>query len=227
MKCEEIIAMPTKGKVDIEALSISIVECFPKLNSLEQRLSLELDRLLAAGRAVPCLSLAEKLGEPVETVNRILDNWPGVFSDPLKRVVGYWGLALPAAYPSPHKLTVDGRTLSAWCAWDTLFLPQLLGEDAAIESTSPQGGRVTLTVTPERLERVEPNDACMSVLVPDAAAVQKDVVAAFCHFVHFFPSREAGESWTAERKGTFLLSMEDAYAFARRKNELQYTTLLA
>src|SRR5260370_2210430 len=145
-ECEEITAMPTKDKVDIEALSVSIVECFPKLNPLEQRLSLELYRLLAAGRPVPRLSLAEKLGEPVDTVSRILENWPGVFSDPQKRVVGFWGLALPAAYPSAHKLTVNGRNLSAWCAWDTLFLPQLLGEDATIESTSPQAGVVTLTV---------------------------------------------------------------------------------
>jgi hypothetical protein len=66
---------------NIEALSISIVECFPQLNSLEQRLSLELYRLLAAGRPVPRSSLAEKLGEPVESVNRILESWPGVFSD--------------------------------------------------------------------------------------------------------------------------------------------------
>ena len=163
----------------------------------------------------------------VETVSQVLNGWPGVFSDPKQRVVGYWGLSIPAAYVSPHRLTIDGRTLSAWCAWDTLFLPQLLGQRAEVESASPTPGTtVSLTVTPEEVERVEPVGARMSFLLPDAAAVQKNIVTAFCHFVHFFPSCQAGESWAAQHAGTFLLSIRDAHAVARRKNEEQYGKVL-
>jgi alkylmercury lyase len=101
-------------------------------------------------------------------------------------------------------------------------LPQLLGDAAEIESASPAGGIVRLTVTPERVERVEPAETQMSILLPDTASVQKDVVTAFCHFIHFFPARQAGESWSAQHPQTFLLGIQEAYILARLKNEAQY-----
>jgi alkylmercury lyase len=220
--------MDTREKVDIDALAALIVGFFPKLQSLEKRVSLELYRLLAAGQPVPRSSLAERVGAPIETINHLLENWPGVYSDSKGRVVGYWGLAIGEAMTSQQTLTVDGQSLSAWCAWDTLFLPQLLGKNATIEATSPPpGGTVTLTVTPDRVEKVVPADACMSFLLPDAAAMRKDIPTALCHSVYFFTARQNAESWIQRHKGTFLLSMEESYALARRKNELQYGEALA
>ncbi len=62
----------------------------------------------------------------------------------------------------------------------------------------------------------------MSFLLPDAQEVQKNVVTSFCHFVHFFTSRQAGESWVAKHAGTFVLSIQEAHILARLKNEAQY-----
>ena len=148
-------------------------------------------------------------------MNRILDTWLGVFSDAERRVVGYWGLSIPVAYMSPHTVKINGRTLSAWCAWHTLFLPQLIGQTAEIESVGPaDSGTVRLMVAPDRVERVEPVSAQMSILLPDAQEMQKNVVTSFCHFVHFFPSRQAGEDWVAKHAGTFLLSIHEAQVLA-------------
>jgi alkylmercury lyase len=119
-------------------------------------------------------------------------------------------------------LTIDGQKLSAWCAWDTLFLPELLGKPAEVESRSPGDGAVKLIVTPTGVERVEPEDAQLSFLVPDSAKVETGIVSTFCHFVHFFPSRPAGEAWAAQRPGTFILSVAEAHAVARSKNQAQY-----
>ncbi len=47
-----------KGKGNLDDMAASIVGCFPKLDVLEQRLSLELYRLLAEGQAVPRATLA-------------------------------------------------------------------------------------------------------------------------------------------------------------------------
>lgn len=113
---------------------------------------MHLYHLLAKGAPVARQALADRLPIPVNVVARILDAWPGVFSDAQGGVVGYWGLALPAAYSSPHRLTIDGQVLSAWCAWDTLFLPELLGRTAHIESTGPTGINVRLTVSRDRVE---------------------------------------------------------------------------
>jgi alkylmercury lyase len=215
------------GERDLDALAATVLGAFPKIGALDRLLSLQLYRMLAEGQPVPRSALALRLGVPEETVDRILDGWPGVFSDPERRIVGYWGLALPPAYAGPHRFAIGGRSFSAWCAWDTLFLPELLGRTAEVESAGPdQGGPVRLTVTPERVERIDPADARMSFLLPDAAAVQKDVVTSFCHFVHFFPSLQAGESWTARHPGTFILSIDDAHALARRKNQAQYREAL-
>jgi alkylmercury lyase len=102
-------------------------------------------------------------------------------------------------------------------------LPQLLGQTAEIDSTSPNAtDRIRLTVTPERVQLVEPADAQMSFLLPDAAEVHKDVLTTFCHFVHFFPSHQSAESWTARHPGTFMLSIDDAHTLAKRKNGAQY-----
>jgi alkylmercury lyase len=155
-----------------------------------------------------------------------LDGWPGVFSDAEQRIVGYWGLSIPAAYSSPDTLRTNGRTLSAWCAWDTLFLPQLVGHTAEIESASPgKVGIVRLIITPQQVERVEPVGAQMSVLVPDAQEMQRNVLTSFCHFVHFFPSRQSAEGWTAKHTGTFL-SIHEAHVLARLKNQAQYRDVL-
>jgi alkylmercury lyase len=216
-----------ESEFSLDEVAARTVEAFPVLNSVEQRVSLQLYRLLAEGQAVPRGALAQSLGISLEAVSGILDCWPGIFTDSRQRIVGYWGLALRTAYASSHQLTIRGQKLSAWCAWDTLFLPQLLGQTTEIESASPdQGATVRLTVSPDRVERVDPASAQMSFLLPDATAVRKDVISTFCHFIHFFASRQAGESWVARHPETFLMSVGKAHALARRKNSMQYGEVL-
>jgi len=219
--------MLTNYTVDLDAIAASFVNALPKLDSFEQRLSLELYRLLAGGQPVLRTLLAERLGVAMEKISPILKAWPGVFFNSQDQVVGYWGLSLPASYESPHKMTIDGQTLSAWCAWDTLFLPQLLGKEATVTSISPTSGvNVHLTVTPEGVKQANPADAQMSFLLPDSESTQKDILSAFCCFVHFFPTRKAGENWVAQHDGTFLLSIEQGLAVAHRKNMVQYGNVL-
>ena len=54
----------------------------------------------------------------------------------------------------------------------------------------------------------------------------EDVVAKFCHFVFFFPSREIGEKWVAKNPGTVLLSLDDAFELAKRRNRGQFQEAL-
>src|ERR1700687_1378397 len=87
-----------EDQISLDDVAARTVAAFPVLNLLEQRVSLQLYRLLAEGQPVPRGRLAQRLGISVETVNGILDRWPGIFADSQRRIVGYWGLALPAAY---------------------------------------------------------------------------------------------------------------------------------
>ena len=50
------------------------------------------------------------------------------------------------------------------------------------------------------------------------ASLDNNVIARFCHFVHFFPSQAAGEVWVDDHPGTFVLSLRDAFELARISN---------
>jgi hypothetical protein len=82
------------GNVDVDAVALGIVKVFPTLDLFKQRLSLELYRLLSEGQPVTRAVLAERLQASAEIVDRILDGWPGVFSDSERRIIGYWGLSM-------------------------------------------------------------------------------------------------------------------------------------
>jgi alkylmercury lyase len=137
--------------------------------------------------------------------------------DAADRIIGAMGLSQG---DHPHRISVAGVPLTAWCALDTLFLPTLLGQSAAIESTAPgTGERVRLRVSPERVEAVSPADAAMTfVLVDldqDAMRTVEAVWAAFCTHVHFFASPVAAECWAAGRDDLAVLSVEEGFALGQ------------
>ena len=209
---------------EIEALSEHLLRVFPVLDPSGQRLSLALYRELAHGAPVSPPSLADRVEMRAEAVVRQLRNWPGVYYDGEQRVVGFWGLTIA---PMPHRLRVDGRELYAWCAWDTLFLPALLGTGVEVESSCRvTGAPVRLMVTPRGVESAEPAGLSVSFLLPDAEAMNANVITSFCHHVHFFSSRKAAKPWLHEHPETFLLSLADAYEFGSRMNRARYGTAL-
>jgi len=125
-----------------------------------------------------------------------------------------------------HRLQVDGRELFAWCAWDTLFLPSILDATAHVESACPTTGEtISLVVSPESVVEVSHPGAVVSFLLPERD-FDADVIQSFCHFVHFIASREAGEEWTAEHPGTFVLSLEEAFELGRLVNGLNFPSVL-
>src|SRR6059036_1608131 len=118
----------------VEELAQAIGAARPALDPEEERLALALYRLLAEGEPVSVTALADRFDRSHELAERSLDSWPGVFRDDEQRVVGFDGLALGE---TAHRFRVDSRDLYAWCAWDTLFLPELLDRVAQVESRCP------------------------------------------------------------------------------------------
>lgn len=146
-----------------------------------------------------------------------------MYVDERGRVIGFWGLSVR---PMPHKMTVNRRPLYAWCAWDTLFLPELLGATAEIESTCPTTGqRVTLTVEGTEVTSHHPADIVLSFMHRDEP-FDADTIKTFCHYVHFFANRDAAAEWTGRHEGTFTLSLADGSAIARLTNRARYPSIL-
>jgi alkylmercury lyase len=162
-----------------DSLAQKVASAFPDLSVPEQRIAVGLYRLLAEGEPVSSDRVAQHLDLSTSLVREVLDSWPAVYLDDKKSVIGFWGLALQEM---PHRFKVDGRQLYTWCAWDSLFIPELLGKTAEVESTCPISGEViSLTVSPTRVENVSPKSAMVSFLSP-TTSFDMNVIASFCHY---------------------------------------------
>jgi alkylmercury lyase len=178
---------------------------FPTLDERDRQLSLAVYRGLARGAPVSL---------PAGSLNRMRD-WPGVYYNAEGRVTGFWGLSLAS---TRHRLRVHGRDLFTWCAWDTLFLPAVLGTRIEVASTCRATGEpVRLAVRPDAVEWSEPRELAVSFAVPDSEAVRADVISSFCHHVHFFASKKAQLPPSA-----FLLPLEEAFHVGQLLNRRRY-----
>jgi len=210
----------TQTKPNINEIGGTLVELFPKLNEKEQRIAARLYKLLAQGRPIKHEYLAESLKMTTQEIDDVVDNWSGVYHDEKKTVQGFWGLALPEM---KHRFLVEGRQLFTWCAWDSLFIPRIIGKTAKVQSPCPiTGERIQLTVSPDGIESMAPKGAVMSLLTPAAAKVKENVIFHFCHYVYFFKTEEAGRKWTAENEGTFLVTIEEGFELGRVLVDAKY-----
>src|ERR1043165_3138589 len=197
----------------------------------EQRAAVALYRELAKGEAGDDSQLAGTLGISVVESGVLLDRdsiKSAIYRDGQGRVLGFGGLAVASMH---HRLKVNGRALSTWCAWDSLFLPEILECSAEVTSPDPETGQlIQLIVTPERIASVEPRDAVISFVQPDAGVFRTsaaNVMAKFCHFIYFFASQASGERWSEKNPGTFLSSLDDAFVLAKRFNRRNFGSALA
>ena len=133
-------------------------------------------------------------------------------------IVGIMGLSLN---DHPHRFRVNGVSLAAWCAEDTLFLPAMLKQTAIVESYSPVNKEtIRLAVNPERVEDVSPASAVISMVIVDPG--QDDMASvvaiwnAFCEHIHFFASREEAEQWAAGRDDIVILTVDEGFELGRQ-----------
>lgn len=210
---------------ELGALATRIDCGLPPLSGAERRIALAVHRCMAFGAEPPgpaCIAAAS--GETPQTVEAALAGWPGVYRDDGDRVIGFWGLALRPMMP--HRLRVRGRLLHTWCAWDALFLPEVLGvERAEVESVCPATGRpVVLTVTTSGVEDPQPETARLSMVAPDRLCIEgQGIISSFCHHIHFLASPGGGERWIRETgNGAFLITPGQGWELGRLCNRLRY-----
>lgn len=207
----------------MDDISAAVVAAFPKLSEVEQRVSVAIYRLLSKARPVTVDQITSASGIPPEAVDAMLSGWHGVDRDVDGAVIGFWGLSLSR---TTHRLRVRGNDLHTWCAWDTLFLPALLGDLAAVESTCPATGKqISLRVEPSRLTAALPSSVALSFVIPREADLRKSIVETFCCHVRFFVSSVAASAWVAERPGTFVVTLEEAWQIGCARNAAQFADL--
>lgn len=213
----------------IDELWEAAVERLPALTADDQQAGMVLLAELSRGEAVTASRLAQALAVGETDAEQYLrDSGLSrlVHSDEQGSALGFFGLS---TVPTEHRFTVDRRHLWTWCAADTLFLPELLGATASVESKDPVTGQaINLTVSPTSVESAEPTGVLVSMNSPEAwettSAIRLIVTA--CHYIHFFGSPESGGEWTESHPNTVLLPLDRAFAYGKRQNARMFGTVL-
>lgn len=193
----------------------------PKLDPDQQRMAYQIYQLIAKTAApVTITQIAAASRVTAARVEESLRSWPLVLWDDQDRVVGFWGIHSEPITPT-HALEVDGTTVYAWCAWDTLFITEILGRPTLVTSTDPQQGTtIRLTVTPDGVTSLDPPQAVVSLLLPEDGLTD-DAIQRFCHKVHLFASPESAKAWIAGRPGLFTVTVDEAFELGRVTNRLR------
>jgi alkylmercury lyase len=195
---------------NLDDLAPACANAFPPFDEREQRIVVATYRALSEGRPVSAEQIAEATRLRPDEVRDALAGWHSLAHlDADGRVVAFIGLCLS---PTAHRFDVNGRTLHTWCAWDTLFLPRVLGQIARVQSECPVTGRpIRLLSAPDGVHDLEPAGALVSFVTPERAEAEKDLIATFCCHVHFLSSPDAAERWLARHPETLILSVEEAW----------------
>jgi alkylmercury lyase-like protein len=211
--------------VSLDALDTAIAAATGQLGEDEQRLAVAVFRLLSAGHPVRVPAAADAAGMPGPPAETILRSWPAVFWDEHGQVTGFWGLAL-AGMP-PHRIDSDGTELSAWCAWDPLFLARIIGDLQVTTADPATGQAITYRISRDgAITGASHPEAVLSFLRPDKPW-DDAVMTSFCHYVQHFTSPATARQWTAEHPGTFVISLADAAELARRHTARFFGTAAA
>jgi hypothetical protein len=211
--------------VSLDALDTAIAAATGQLGEDEQRLAVAVFRLLSAGHPVSVPAAAEAAAMPAPSAETILRSWPAVFWDEHGQVTGFWGLAL-AGMP-PHRIDSDGTELSAWCAWDPLFLARIIGDLQVTTADPATGAAITYRISRDgAITGASHPEAVLSFLRPDQPW-DDTVMTSFCHYVRHFTGPATARHWTAEHPGTFVISLADAADLARRHTARFFGTAVA
>jgi alkylmercury lyase len=185
--------------------------------------------LLAKGRPIKRDELAQALDLSIGGLNEGLAKLPGLDVDDDGNIFGVMGLTLEK---TRCKAYYGDRTVYGWCAADTLFVARLLDRIVHVETTDPVTGRkVEITVSPDGIERQQPEGLAMSAIAwnragkagaPSSAEIRANV----CDYIFFFESRASAESWVAEHPATFVMTAAEIVELVRIASEQPLEELL-
>jgi alkylmercury lyase len=215
--------MSAETKIDVWAHQLAAAT--PTLDAEQQRIAQQIYKLIATtGRAVTVGQIADSADASPHRVEESLRSWPLVLWDDDDRVVGFWGIHAERLEPT-HSMVVDGTRVYAWCAWDTLFITEILGRPTQVRSTDPHtGDKVELAIAPDGVTNLEPKGAVVSLLLPEDGLTD-DAIQRFCHKVHFFTSPESAQAWINGRPGLFIVNVDEAFELGRATNRLRMGTV--
>jgi alkylmercury lyase len=181
---------------------------------LDLRVTIKTIQTLAKGKPVSPNELAIIWEMPLEQVQSVLAGAVAAGRaeiDSQGRLVG----GVLSLNPTAHHISMGGNQLYAWCAYDAIYTPGVVGKTARIDSQDPVTGEsIQLTITPQGVEDVRPQGAVVSV-VGGKTDMRGGPESPRCAQMLFFGSRKSADEWLQGRTGVSILNVDEVFDIAR------------
>jgi len=182
---------------------------------LDLRVTVKTIQALAEGNPVSPDRLAELWEMDIDQVRIILNQALAAGRVELDDQGNLFGGIL-SLNPTPHRISIGGKELYAWCAYDAIYIPGVVGKSAEITSEDPNtGGLINIFITPSGVARIHPEGTVISVVGPEAD-MRGGANSSRCSQMRFFESRDSADRWVQGHSGISVLSVEDGYEVAEK-----------
>ncbi len=191
-------------------------------NEEEQVFAVGLYDQLSAGRPVTQGQMSETLDWTEKKVTGMFDELPSVYLDYDEdgNVSDWGGFGLDGGN---NRFNIRGNEMFAWCAWDALFVPAVVGEPAQVTAVDAEdGSEVSLTVTPSGVEDISPAGAVMTFALPGMKAFPRFEEFSFQRTVFFFGSEYSARRWLGKNPGPELITIEEGFELGRTMNRIRF-----
>lgn len=212
----------------VDDLAAAAAAALPPLDGAQRLVGLAVYRAMAEGLPATPARLAGLSGLPLAVVAEVVAGLPTATVE-AGAVIAFLGLQVT---PGHHRLAFGNVVLGTWCAWDTLFLPELVGRVGTATSVCPvTGDPVTVVVDPVCGVRHAVPAGARLTFVARPRPYGDDLAVGFCRWIHFVRDDEAGAAWIAGHDGAgrsadapelTVLSLADGVALGRRTNALLF-----
>ena len=180
---------------------------------LDLRVTISTIQALTNGKPVTLDQLAEIWGMPLEQVQAVLAGAAAAGQAEVDAQGDLVGAVL-SLNPTDHRISMGGKQLYAWCAYDALYAPGVVGKTAQISSRDPVTGEpISMTITPNGVAEVQPEGTVVSVVGGDTD-MKGGPESLRCSQMLFFGSRETAEQWLQGRAGVAILTVQEVFEIA-------------
>lgn len=210
----------------VDNLLAMLPEQMSLLQPADQQIAIQIYRRLALGQPVEIERAIEGVtGSADEISVAIARLIPEMKRDSTDNIVAFMGLSLIA---TAHRLIFGDRDLYAWCAWDALFLPHLLGRSVQVVSLDPVSKQpIQIDVQNGRGVFATPSATVLTFPKPseiDTKLLKANTIGAFCSQVHFFENEESAGRWIKKHgaQKVLILDLATGYQLGIRRNQLRF-----
>jgi len=180
----------------------------------ELRLQVIALQLLSRGEPVSPDRLAEAWDMPLEQVRAIFEQASALGTLQLDDSGNMVGSAI-SLVPTDHRFKIKGNTLYAWCAYDAIYAPGVIGINAVVESFDPLSNEsIRLEVSPEGVMESEPEGITVTVVGMEADA-RGGAESPRCNQMHFFVSEENARKWSVDYPDVSIMTVDQVFDLAK------------